>query len=46
MPISFSNLIPGEVYDRPELAELWGYEEWHAIARGIAFDAAVKCRPQ
>ena len=42
MPISFSNLVPGEVYDRPELAELWGYEDWHAIGRGIVTPARQK----
>lgn len=35
MPVLFDRLIFGEAYDRPELAELWGYEDWHAIGRGI-----------
>jgi 5-methylcytosine-specific restriction enzyme A len=35
MKISFEALVLGEEYDRPYLADLWGYESWHAIGRGI-----------
>jgi 5-methylcytosine-specific restriction enzyme A len=35
MPVSFDSLVPGEVYDRPYLAKLWGYQDWHALGRGI-----------
>jgi 5-methylcytosine-specific restriction protein A len=39
MPVSFDRLRLGDVYDRPELAELWGYQDWHAIGRGIVTPA-------
>src|SRR4051812_29440927 len=29
--VYFDSLIPGEEYDRLELAAIWGYKEWHAI---------------
>jgi hypothetical protein len=35
MPISFENIKKGAAYTRKELAELWGYSSFHAIARGI-----------
>ena len=35
MTISFEQIFLGEQYDRPELARLWGYKDWHAIGRGI-----------
>lgn len=35
MPVAFDTLIPGEEYGRKELAALWGYQDWHAIGRGI-----------
>lgn len=35
MLIDFSSLLPGEEYERPYLAKLWGYQDWHAIGRGI-----------
>lgn len=33
--IDFSQLIKGHKYDRNQLAALWGYEDFHAIGRGI-----------
>ena len=35
MPISFSGISVGSTYSRPQLAELWGYNGWQAIARGV-----------
>lgn len=35
MPISFANVTKGATYSRQELAELWGYASFHAIARGV-----------
>jgi 5-methylcytosine-specific restriction protein A len=32
---AIGGLIVGEQYERPELAEMWGYRDWHAIGRGI-----------
>jgi hypothetical protein len=40
--VYFDSLEPGEVYDRPELAALWGYKDWHAIGRGIVTPAGHK----
>lgn len=33
--ISFTNIVIGVQYSRPELAEVWGYETYHALARGV-----------
>jgi hypothetical protein len=35
MTISFDALRVGAEYDRPYLAQLWGYESHHAISRGV-----------
>jgi 5-methylcytosine-specific restriction protein A len=35
MPVDFSALVVGNEYERPQLAELWGYESFHAIGKGI-----------
>ena len=35
MPISFAKVTKGATYSRQELAELWGYTSFHAIARGV-----------
>lgn len=35
MPVHFSSLIIGNTYSRPELATLWGYEDFHSISRGV-----------
>jgi hypothetical protein len=34
MPVTFNNLQIGKQYDRPYLAQLWGYDSYQAIARG------------
>ena len=33
--VTFDRITLGEQYDRPELAALWGYQDWHAIGRGV-----------
>lgn len=35
MDISFRKIFVGQSYDRPMLAKLWGYQDWHAIGKGI-----------
>lgn len=35
MGISFIGIEIGNEYDRPQLADIWGYESYHAISRGI-----------
>jgi len=35
MPITFQNICVGEKYSRPQLAELWGYSGYQALARGV-----------
>lgn len=35
MQISFKELKIGQVYERPFLAELWGYQGFQAISRGV-----------
>ena len=35
MPISFTKLQKGRSYSRQRLANLWGYQSYHAIARGV-----------
>lgn len=35
MPVSFARLRKGQTYSRNELANLWGYRSYHAIARGV-----------
>lgn len=33
--ISFERLVIGEQYERPYLVELWGFNGWQAIGRGV-----------
>jgi len=33
--IDFTNIIVGHEYDRPALAEMWGYQSFNAISRGV-----------
>lgn len=33
--VTFDRLALGEQYDRPELAAMWGYRDWHALGRGV-----------
>jgi hypothetical protein len=35
LPFDTSVLELGRLYTRPQLASLWGYESYHAIARGV-----------
>lgn len=35
MPVSFNNIVIGESYNRPQLADIWGYKTHQAISRGI-----------
>lgn len=37
--IEFSKLIVGNQYDRPTLAEIWGYQSFNAISRGVVTPA-------
>jgi hypothetical protein len=35
MPVSFAQIEVGKAYSRNELAELWGYSGFQALARGV-----------
>ena len=35
MHISFNDISAGKKYSRPELAEIWGYDGYQALARGV-----------
>lgn len=37
--LSFDALRVGDNYDRPFLARLWGYRDWHALGRGAVTPA-------
>lgn len=39
MGVSFEKLQIGHEYERPYLAELWGYKSFHAISRGVVTPA-------
>ena len=39
MPVNFDSLKVGAEYDRPFLADLWGYQGHQAIARGVVTPA-------
>jgi len=41
MPVTFDELRTGQSYDRPELAERWGYVSHHAISRGVVTPAGT-----
>ncbi len=41
MPVDFSTLRIGREYDRPRLAELWGYESFQALSRGVVTPAGT-----
>lgn len=43
MPFDKSVLELGRLYTRPRLAELWGYESYHAIARGVVTPSESDC---
>lgn len=33
--VTFDALIIGHSYDRPQLAKIWGYDDWHGFGRGV-----------
>jgi len=35
MPVSFKNIRINDEYSRPQLAALWGYSGYQALARGV-----------
>jgi putative restriction endonuclease len=35
MPVNFNSTKFGEIYERPFLAKLWGYQSFHAISKGV-----------
>ncbi len=35
MAVSFASVVVGNSYSRHQLAELWGYASWEALARGV-----------
>lgn len=35
MPVSFAKITKGSTYSRPELAKIWGYSGYQALARGV-----------
>lgn len=35
MPVSFNKIQVGETYSRQDLADLWGYSGYQALARGV-----------
>lgn len=35
MPVTFNNITRGNQYSRPQLAEMWGYAAYQALARGV-----------
>ncbi|GAB6194555.1 DUF3427 domain-containing protein [Desulfocastanea catecholica] len=35
MPVTFHNIHKGQKYSRPQLATLWGYSGYQALARGV-----------
>jgi 5-methylcytosine-specific restriction protein A len=39
LPITFERLVLGGTYERPTLAKLWGYKDWHALGRGVVTPA-------
>jgi 5-methylcytosine-specific restriction protein A len=41
MPVSFGGLAVGKSYTRPQLAEMWGYGGYEAIARGAVTPAGT-----
>ncbi len=35
MAVSFDSIVVGELYTRPELADMWDYKGYQAISRGL-----------
>lgn len=42
MPVAFNVLTVGAEYERPHLAELWGYKSHHAISRGVVTPSGTR----
>lgn len=42
MAVEFDTLEIGKSYDRPFLANLWGYQSYHAISKGVVTPANTK----
>jgi hypothetical protein len=42
MPVQFDSIPKGSEWDRNELAKLWGYQSFHALARGVVTPAGQK----
>jgi 5-methylcytosine-specific restriction enzyme A len=43
MPVTVDGLELGTPYSRPELAQLWGYKDWHALGRGVVTPKDQQC---
>ena len=41
MPVNFNSLKFGQIYERPFLAKLWGYQSFHAISKGVVAPAGT-----
>lgn len=41
MPVSFDGIFVGKSYDRKKLASFWGYQTFHAIAKGVVTPAGT-----
>lgn len=41
MAVSFTNISVGSFWTRPDLAELWGYRAYQALARGVVTPAGA-----
>src|SRR5438874_12669839 len=39
MPVTFDTITVGSQWDRNQLAALWGYQDFHALARGAITQA-------
>jgi hypothetical protein len=40
--VEFNELEFGQVYERPFLAKLWGYQSFHALSKGVVTPAGTK----
>ncbi|MDX6914400.1 HNH endonuclease [Pectobacterium carotovorum] len=43
MPVSFEELKIGESYERPYLADMWGYKGFQAISKGVVTPSEGNC---
>lgn len=42
MPVSLEKLKIGQEYERPYLADIWGYKGFQAISRGVVTPSGTK----